>query len=283
MLGLLIYRQNSYRSTMRFLIKSLLLLVLLALSSMPWASPIYAIDVTSDDSSDQFIGTDQQAQTSPSKGGSSSVSQHCEHCVWMQGDPCSSQYNSIACGRVTEGCSIGQEQRIQWFSSNDGLTWQDMGITCVGGGVASLDPGGAQLRFAFARSVPEPSIRVEPSTGVLAQVPAIFDSGQPQALAATTHQLGAFVVVLTPTGFWRWTFGDGGSLETGISGSRYPNTQVSHTYRHSGRYQVSLTTTWRATYSIDSKGPFEVDGEIIQETTTEVQVGQGRAVLTPSR
>jgi hypothetical protein len=267
---------------MRSLVKHLLLISLLTLSSVTWVPSSFSVDIGSDDSSDQFVGSDHQRQTSPSNGSNNSSQQGCDHCVWMQGDPCSSQYNAFACGRVTEGCSMGQEQRRQWFSSDDGLTWQDKGIICVGGAV-SLDPGGALLRSAFARAVPAASIRIEPAGGVLAQIPAIFDSGQPQDLDPTTHQLGAFAVRLAPTASWRWDFGDGSTLETGISGSSYPQMAVSHIYHRSGRYQVLLTTTWRATYSIGSQGPFVVDGEITQESTTQVQVGQGRAVLTPSR
>jgi len=201
----------------------------------------------------------------------------------MLGDPCSSEYNSFACGTVTEGCSSGQEQRRQWFSADDGLTWQDRGLRCIGAETAAIDPGGEELQSAFARSVPPAHIWIEPKTGVLPQVPAIFDSGQPQSLEPSTHLVGSVRVRLFPTASWFWAFGDGSTLETVISGSHYPKNDVSHVYQRAGRYRVQLTTIWRATYSIEGQGPFAVDGEITQESTTEVHVGQGRAVLTPNR
>ena len=273
---------------MRSLIKVVFVLWLLGLGSGAWAPTVLALDIGSDDATDQFIGSDQQWQGSPgneSAGGGSRdhAGAHCSHCQWMLGDPCSSQFNSFACGRVTEGCPRGQEQRRQWFSSDDGLTWQDRGLTCVGGESVVIDPGGASLLGAFARSVPTAQISVEPKSGVLPQVPAIFDSGQPQSLAPSTHLIGAVSIELAPAATWVWNFGDGSTLETGISGSHYPDSSVSHTYRRAGQYQVRLTTIWRATYRLAGEQALRVDGEITQEATSWVGVGQGRAVLTPSR
>ena len=273
---------------MRSSVKAVLVTSLLGFVLATWAPATFALNVGTDVAADLFIGSDQQWQASPGHGSSESGSQdhsgsHCNTCQWMMGDPCSSEFNAISCGRVTEGCAVGQEQRRQWFSADDGLIWQDRGLTCVGGAVASIDAGGAQLYAAFARSVPAAHIRVEPASGVLPQLPALFDSGQPQVVPASTHHIGSVSVELAPAASWVWDFGDGSTLETGISGSRYPDTSVSHTYRRAGKYLVRLITIWRATYRIDGQGTLAVDGEITQETTSWVGVGQGRAVLTPSR
>lgn len=257
--------------------------VSLIFSLVTWMPVSWAVDVTSDDAADQFVGAGQAQHNSPGRESQPGTGHGCSQCQWMLGDPCSSQYNSIACGTVTEGCSLGQEQRRQWFSVDDGLTWQDRGLVCIGAGSAAIDPGGEQLHAAFARSVPPVHITVEPNTGVLPQVPAIFDSGQPQSLAPSTHLVGSVSVRLMPTASWFWTFGDGSALETHISGSHYPHFEVSHTYGRAGNYRVQLTTVWQATYSIDGQGPFAVDGEITQESTIDVLVGQGRAVLAPNR
>jgi len=273
---------------MRSWVRLLIVTSLLGLVVATWAPATFALNVGTDDAADQFIGSDQQWQASPGRGSSGSGSQdhagsHCNTCQWMMGDPCSSEFNAISCGTVTEGCAVGQEQRRQWFSADDGLIWQDRGLICVGGAAASIDAGGAQLYAAFARSVPAAQITVAPSSGVLPQIPAIFDSGQPQLLPTSTHHIGAVSIELAPVASWTWDFGDGSTLETGIAGSRYPDTSVSHTYRRAGKYLVRLVTVWRATYRIDGQGTLAVDGEISQETTLWVGVGQGRAVLTPSR
>ena len=247
--------------------------------ALPYLPQARAVDVGSNDATDQFVGSgserDQQS------GVSQSVSGHaCSRCQWMLGDPCSSQFNDIGCGTVTDGCRQGQEQRRQWFSSDDGLTWQDRGLTCVGGTALAVDPAGEELRAAFERSVPSARITWQPPAGLLPQVPVLFDSGQPQELGAWTIGLGSASVNLAPSAIWHWDFGDGSQLDTQISGSHYPQDEVSHTYRHSGTFPVTLTTTWSATYTVNGQGPYVVDGHIIQESTRQVTVGQGRAVLT---
>jgi len=251
-----------------------------------WLVPVtpgaMAVEVGSNDATDQFVGSGDDQGQRHGAGGSQSE-QSCAHCQWMLGDPCSSLYNDIGCGTVTEGCPTGQEQRRRWFSADDGLTWQDRGLTCVGGATTAIDPGGAQLRSAFERSVPQGLITWQPSVGVLPQVPVLFDSSQPQALAPSQHGLGAASVVLIPSASWHWDFGDGGSLDTQIAGSRFPDTQVAHTYRHGGRFQVTLTTTWSATFTVNGAGPYVVDGQITQESQRWLVVGQGRAVLTPGK
>ena len=242
--------------------------------------PALAIDVTGNNDTDQFIGTGSD-QGQQSGAGSSGSNHACAHCQWMLGDPCSSAFNEFGCGTVTDGCPAGQEQRRQWFSSDDGLTWEDRGLTCFGGSAKAIDPGGVELHAAFERSVPPASITWQPKAGILPQVPVLFDSGQPQELPASNHGLGSATVSLAPTARWHWDFGDGGTLDTSQAASRYPDTAVSHVYRRSGTFEVTLTTTWSATFTVNGQGPYVVDGEISQDRIRQITVGQGRAVLTP--
>lgn len=261
----------------------ILVLLLLTLGvAVPYSPHAVAVEVGSNDATDQFVGTgserDQQSGSSQSGSG-----RDCSHCQWMLGDPCSSEYNDIGCGTVTDGCPQGQEQRRQWFSHDDGATWEDRGLACVGGSALAVDPAGAQLHEAFERAVPAAQITWQPPAGLLPQVPVLFDSGQPQEAGASTHGLGSASVTLNPSATWHWDFGDGGQLDTQISGSRYPQDAVSHIYRHSGTFPLTLTTTWSATYTVNGQGPYVVDGHITQESSSQVSVGQGRAVLTPGR
>jgi hypothetical protein len=247
---------------------------------LPVSPQAMAIDVGSNDATDQFVGSGKDHGQHPGIGESISA-QACPHCQWMLGDPCSSQYNDIGCGTVTDGCPSGQEQRRQWFSADEGLSWEDRGLTCVGGAATAVDPGGAQLNSAFERSVPQSSITWQPRSGVLPQVPVLFDSGQPEELPPSTHGLGSASVVLAPVASWHWDFGDGGTLETQVAGSRYPDLRVAHTYRRSGTFTVTVTTIWSATYTVNGQGPYVVDGQITQKSHRILTVGQGRAVLTP--
>ncbi|MDD2817378.1 MAG: PKD domain-containing protein [Candidatus Nanopelagicales bacterium] len=258
-------------------------LLLLALGvAVPYSPHAVAVEVESNDATDQFVGSSSQKEQH--SGSSQSNNTHaCANCLWMLGDPCSSQYNDIGCGTVTDGCPPGQEQRRQWFSQDDGVTWEDRGLTCVGGNTLAVDPGDAKLQAAFERSVPAAHITWQPPAGLLPHVPVLFDSGQPQDAGASTHGLGSASVTLIPRATWTWEFGDGGQLATSIAGSRYPQQAVSHRYRHSGTFPVTLTTAWSATYTVNGQGPFVVDGQITQESHANVTVGQGRAVLTPGQ
>lgn len=260
------------------------LIVILLLSGLPLAVPrASAVDIGSDDAHDEFVGsgssgTASGAASTPARG--SQPGQGCPQCVWLAADPCSSQYNALGCGRVTEGCAPGQEQRRLWFSPDAGQTWEDRGLRCVGGAPgASPDPAGQEIREVFARAVPALRPTAQPARGVLPHVPTLFDSGQPAALEASTHELAGVRVVLRPVARWHWDFGDGTSLDTQVPGSRYPDLAVSHVYRTAGTFIVRVTATWTATYTVDGSGPQAVEGSVTQHAQLAVQVGQGRAVL----
>jgi len=239
-----------------------------------------AVDISGDDASDQFVGSGSSAGSSGGGASPSRPGRGCSHCIVMASDPCSSQYNTIGCGRVTEGCPAGQEQRRMWYSPDDGHSWEDLGLRCVGGRPeARIDPVAQQVHDAFARAVPPAHITVQPSQGILPQVPTLFDSGQPAALDPSAHMLGGVQVILRPVARWHWDFGDGASLDTQSPGSRFPDLTVSHIYRTSGGATIRLRTTWTASYTLDGAGPFLVDGAITQESSLRIEVGQGRAVL----
>lgn len=255
-------------------------MLFLTLSSLGLGLPATsALDVSGDDANDQFVGS---GDTGSHSDGSASGSQHsCAHCTWMAADPCSLDSNAIGCGRLTAACPAGQEQRRMWFSLDYGLTWFDRGLECVGASSeASIDSAGQALHETFARAVPQARISSQPSQGLLPQVPTLFDSGQPVALAPSRHRIGSLAIVLAPIAHWHWDFGDGGRLDTQSAGSRYPDRTVSHVYRKAGVFQVRLRTTWTATYTVDGQGPFAVEGPVIQFAATRIEVGQGRAVLT---
>ncbi|MDD2858945.1 MAG: PKD domain-containing protein [Candidatus Nanopelagicales bacterium] len=257
--------------------------LLLCWGLWPPGARVLAVDIGADDTADQFVGSSSSAGQGPTAGRASSSTHECGDCVWMLADPCSSQYNALGCGTVTEGCAHGSEQRRQWFSSDGGFTWADRGLRCVSTRAATaVGPDSPALHDAFAQAVPAARIQVQPDAGVLPQVPTLFGSGQPVAAGPFTFDLAGSRVELRPTASWVWEFGDGGVLATSSPGSVFPDRTVSHTYRLSGEYEVRLVTTWTATYLLDGAGPFIVDGTITQEATRKVRVGQGRAVLLPN-
>jgi len=67
-----------------------------------------------------------------------------------------------------------------------------------------------------------------------------------------TMLLGAFGVdVRVKPESYTWEFGDGEKLTTRRPGRPYPAFDVTHMYAQPGRGQITLTTTWSATYRLD--------------------------------
>ncbi|WP_341769442.1 hypothetical protein [Actinomyces bowdenii] len=61
-------------------------------------------------------------------------------------------------------------------------------------------------------------------------------------------------VVATPVSY-TWSWGDGTSLTTTDAGAPWPDHTVFHKYSSTAQgVRITLTTTWRATYSVDG-GP----------------------------
>jgi hypothetical protein len=250
-----------------------------------WApgARVLAVDIGADDTHDQFVGTASTGGHTSTASQAPGAAHACRDCVWMLADPCSSQYNALGCGTVTDGCPAGSQQRRQWFSSDGGFTWADRGLRCVSTrATASVAPDSPALREAFARAVPPARIQVQPATGILPQVPTVFGSGQPASAGPFSLELAGRQVELRPIASWHWDFGDGGVLATASPGGPYPDLSVAHTYRLAGEHTVRLVTTWTATYLLDGVGPYAVDGTITQAATRKVRVGQGRAVLLPN-
>jgi PKD repeat protein len=59
---------------------------------------------------------------------------------------------------------------------------------------------------------------------------------------------------------YHWKFGDGGDLVTTTPGAPYPSRDITHTYRNSGSYQLTLSVSYGATFRT-AGGPVQpVDG-----------------------
>ena len=74
---------------------------------------------------------------------------------------------------------------------------------------------------------------------------------------------------------------DGVTEEFTKPGGRYPDDSVSWTYDKAGARDVSLTTYWKASFTVDGEGPFAVPGPEITKTAgpLTVPVREARSVL----
>ena len=124
-------------------------------------------------------------------------------------------------------------------------------VSCAGGPV----PSGDQVLAEFRRLALAPSrLRVQPDAEeVLVQMDTIaFTDDTPQVLSTTL--LGVPVVFTVSPVAFTWDFGpdggDGAPFTTTSPGHAYPDQDVAYAYRHVGTGQVTLTTTWAATYTV---------------------------------
>ncbi|MBU4213636.1 MAG: hypothetical protein KJ792_03165 [Actinobacteria bacterium] len=121
------------------------------------------------------------------------------------------------------------------------------GVTCVGGPV----PSGEQVLSEFRRLPIAPSVlRVQPDRGwVLVNKETIaYTDPVPQTLTATV--LGVQVTFTVTPSTFTWDYGQK-VFTTTSPGHPYPDQDVSYPYTEPGTGQVTLTTTWAATYTVD--------------------------------
>ncbi|MFM8352428.1 MAG: PKD domain-containing protein [Actinomycetales bacterium] len=238
------------------------------------------IDVIGDDDRDRYVGTGGLVLPGSVDDDTRVRVAGCRDCRWRLDDPCAEE--GSACTSVVRGCPRGQRLLRAWISEDRGLTWVDLGVVCIPPtGVVTVAQIDEAIQESFEAELPPTSIRFQPATGILPYLPVVFQSGQPKQLAPIVSTIADRVVVLSPVAEWSWQFGDGTRLTSDKPGAPYPDFSISHTYGRDGRFPVALTTTWRATFTIDDLGPFTVSHVVTQQERTSVSVGQGRAVLVP--
>jgi len=269
-------------------VRRLLTLVLAASLAALGAPPpaASAADIHGDDDADRYIGTG--GLILPGSMGQSTRQEvaGCAGCQWRLSSPCvaSDAGNPFSgtptCLSVVRGCPQTGEHLRAWFRPQGGA-WRDLGMVCIGeGGPTTVTGVTADVREWMERRLPSLRPRLQPSRGIVTQIPVIFDSGQPGSGIDADVMIGGATVHLAATARWSWLFGDGSRLTTTDPGGRYPDSGVRHAYRRSGPHIVDVITTWSAGFTVDGLGPFEVPEPVTQTASATVDVGEGRALLT---
>ena len=258
--------------------------VLSLVTSPPASASVSAddptIDVIGDDDRDRYIGTGGLVLPGSVDDDTRVRVAGCLDCRWKLVDPCAE--GDQACTSVVRGCPRGQRLLRAWISEDRGTTWIDLGVVCIPPeGVVTVAQIDQAIQDRFEAELPPTSIRFQPATGVLPYLPVVFQSGQPKNLPPIISTIADRIVVLSPVATWEWRFGDGTGLTSDQPGAPYPDFSIAHTYGRDGQFPVELTTTWRASFTIDDLGPFVVSHVVSQQERTVVSVGQGRAVLVP--
>lgn len=144
---------------------------------------------------------------------------------------------------------------------------------------ADITPGMVLSAFRRLPLAPSPLV-VQPDRGwVLVNKPTVVHAdGGPQTL--TTTILGtAVTITATPTSY-AWDFGDGATLTTDDPGSPWPAGTLTHTYTGMGSFDLSLTTTWSATYTVaGDPAVHDVPGTATTRSSSRLEVRERRAYL----
>lgn len=243
-----------------------------------FAAPAHAATVIGDDQQDRYVGSGGLILPGIFGHGTRDAVARCVDCRWRLRDPCAEHDEN--CRYTPLPCPSDHRVLETLWSQDAGATWQSLGLWCVGpSGPRTVSSIGQHAHEELTASLPPSRPSVQPPRGIVTQIPTIWHAEQPPITTPIVMELVGQRVEITPIPRWSWDFGDGGTLNTNVSGSRYPDLAVSHTYRRVGRHTVTCTTTWEATFTVDGLGPFPVQEPITQRVTRVIRVHEARARL----
>ncbi|MFN8075416.1 MAG: PKD domain-containing protein [Kineosporiaceae bacterium] len=167
----------------------------------------------------------------------------------------------------------------------DRSEWISTGSRCVRPTEAIDDAPLPALSAREFRRLPIPAgkAHIQPEgRPVLVNYPMIvYVDAEPVTLSATV--LGARVDVLATPSQYTWTFGDGQTLTTTNPGGPYPVMDTTHTYERTGRFAVTLSTTYTGRYRVEGSDEWlPVTGTAqVASAPIAIEVIETRAVLVP--
>lgn len=261
---------------MRFAISSILTLSLL----LSVAGGAQAASVVGDDGQDRYV--ESGSLILPGSAGDATRQQvaHCPDCRWRFQDPCPARFanESQVCAFTPMPCAPEETLLLLVLSTDGGVMWEGRGMVCVGqDGPIPVAAVEREVRDRVEQGLPPIALRHQPARGIVPRLPVTLHSGQNIPPFFDMQVLG-MQVRITPSVRWQWGFSDGTIMDTDQPGSTYPDLAVSHTFRRPGKYQITCTATWQASYLVDGLGPFPV-APIQQEAVRTVRVHDGRASL----
>lgn len=145
---------------------------------------------------------------------------------------------------------------------------ESLGYRCVDTNGNPVTPEGAPIVITVTQrdfaSLPVAPARAHagPQVGYLPVNMDLVAYAEATEQTLDTTLLGTPVQVRATPVTYRWSFGDGNTLDTARPGQPYPSTEITHRYEHQGWYDVSLTTTYAGEFSVNG-GPWQdIDGTI---------------------
>ena len=219
----------------------------------------------------QFPGVDEDSAL----GKATSRNASCTDCEWTISPAClaNGPTDDALCMGATMACTA-PAIRYRVYVRNAGGPWTLVDTICLGPDQrpASVADVGQVVRDRVETFLPDAAPSFQPAEGGLVNLPTIFAAGEPGSITTAPFDVLGFTVVVTAKARWTWAFDDGITQSFEKPGGAYPNDDVSFTYRDSGTRNVSVTTYWDATFTVDGDGPFQVPGPEISKTAGPISV-----------
>jgi hypothetical protein len=200
-----------------------------------------------------------------------SESKGCKDCEWAISPACfdTGPVDSPGlCAGALVGCTDPTAIRYRVYLRRGTGPWVLRGTVCLGAGErpAAVTDVGAAVRDRVVNYLPDAHPSFQPKAGGIVNLPTLFAAGEPKTLTTEPFDVLGFSIVVTADARWEWTFDRGVTQAFAEPGGGYPNRDVSHTYDGPGARQVSVTTFWRAQYTVNGDGPFAVPGPELSKT-----------------
>lgn len=209
----------------------------------------------------------------------------CPDCEWTIAPAClqNGPTDDALCLGATESCVDPAAIRYRVYVRIPPGGWQLVDTICLGPGQrpASVADVGQLVRDRVESFLPDAAPSFQPAQGGVVNLPTIFAAGEPDSIRTPPFDVVSFQVVVTASARWEWTFDEGVIRGFDRPGGRYPDASVSWTYPATGAREVSVTTYWAPSFTIDGEGPFAVPGGEISKTAgpLTVPVREARSVL----
>jgi len=208
----------------------------------------------------------------------------CPDCEWLLVSICKGGRGTGGCHGVGS-CPFGRHRMLVFLRHVGEPDYSQVGSYCLGpDGPVTVGEMADLMRDVVVEHVPPVRWNYQPEGGALVNLPCIVASGQPRRLDTRRFDLVGFSVVLDARPSWLWTWGDGTQTATAEPGGAWPDFSVTHTYRHPGPVQVTLTTNWAGWFTVDGMGPFPTGGTPVaqQSGPWQLSVREARAhLVTP--
>jgi hypothetical protein len=199
----------------------------------------------------------------------------CRDCEWTIAPAClmNGPSDDALCQNAVIACE-GQAILYRVYMRRPGEPWHFVGTTCLGPGERPTSVGdvGEAIRQLVITKLPDASPSFQPAEGGVVNLPTIFAAGEPATMETEPFDVLGFTVVVSATARWEWTFDDGVMRPFEQPGGVYPNDDVTYTYPDAGGREVSVTTYWDASFTVDGDGPFQVPGAEISKTAGPITV-----------